>query len=479
MNYLLGIELNGNTLKIAAFKKGGREIELFKLDNIYFSNDGSEALKQLSVWRDQNLPDADSIKAILTVSESALYIKEIEFPKIQKEQLNEAVYWEIPSIAPIPQSESVFDWQVTSEEKDVCKTLVVVGKSTYIENTISMFRDARIEILAIEPSSYAFARIADADFAGNTLLCVVGEFGTDFIMLKGKLPFFTTSVTSNPQSGKGSRIGSVKDLTAEITVGAKKILSYWEEKESLKIGQVLLAGDIVYKYYGLSTAVNLFSQTPTIVVKIKKLKSLKTKGYKDLDLSAYMTSLGAAARHLQKDVLEGINLFPRGEKQKTEKIRNQKKLTNHILTFIYMNIIFLMVIITTIFTLNMWWFSLEKQLGKLNDTFYLHPANSVLSDVNSTNSVIQSVIALANQQDDVGEKLRTISNLTPQTVEITSIILSDSKIEEWTIEGVGDRDSILAFYEKISQDIGASKVSIPYSNLSKIGENEFSISVIW
>ena len=479
MNYLLGVELYGNSLKIAAFKKSRQSLELIKLDQIYFSNDGGESLKQLIAWRDQNLPDLDSIKTVLTVSESNLYIKEIEFPKIPNEQLNEAVYWEIPSVAPIPQSEAVYDWRIVSEEKDILKTLVVVGKNAYIENIISMFRDAGIEVVAIEPSSYAFAGIADADFTGNTLLCVVEEYGTDFIVLKGKLPFFTTSVTSNPQSGKGSRIRSEKDLTTEITAGAKKIIDYWEEKESLSIRQVLLAGDIVYKYYGLSASVNLFSQVPTLVVKSRKVKSLSTKSYKDLELVSYLPSLGAGVRHLQKDVLEGINLFPRGEKQKTENIRNQKNLTAHLFALTYLNIVFLIIIIVSIFTLNMWWFSMEKQLEKLNGAVSAHPANEIVAEINDTNLAIQNVIDLTKRQEDVGEKLKTISKLTPQTIKITSIGLINNKEEEWLIEGIGDRGSILAFYEMISQNVKSSDITMPYSNFNKLTDNEFSISIIW
>ena len=130
MNYFLGAELNGSRLKIAAFKKSGQVLELIKLESLNLSNESNEASKELTNWINRSLTEPTSVKAVLTVSESTLYIKELEFPKIPQEKINEAVYWEIPSIAPVPQSDAVYDWQITSNTKDGSKILVIVGKNS-------------------------------------------------------------------------------------------------------------------------------------------------------------------------------------------------------------------------------------------------------------------------------------------------------------------------------------------------------------
>lgn len=480
MNYYLGIELSGNQLKISAFKKKGSVFELVKLDSFILSNETNEAIRELTTWIDRNLSDQTSVKAVLTISESALYIKELEFPKMEKAKLNEAVYWEIPSVAPIPQSDAVYDWQVISEEKGILSVLVFVGKSSYIQNIIKTFRSAQIDIVVIEPSSYAFARVANAPFNTNTLLCIAEQQGMDFIILKNGIPFFTTSTTGNTQSQKIMRIKSGMDLTNDLVAEGKKIISYWESRESLKIHQVVVAGDLVYKYIGLSTSLNLFPPLPSYIGTYRKIRSFKTGAQTDLELDSYIVSLGAASRHLHKDILEGINLFPPDEKQKTEKIRAQKKVITQLMIFVYANIIVIMFFITSIIFLNIWKRSLEKQQLKLSNSVSTHPASALIEDIKKTNSTIDTAVSLIKRQDDFGARLKTISDLTPQTVKLTSVNYVSNKSSEWTIKGTGDRDSILIYYNKISREAKASGVTMPYSNFNKNStNNEFSISIKW
>lgn len=479
MNYFLGVELNGSQLKLSALKKSGQFYELVKIDSIFLANEESEAVNQLIAWKGENLPNAHSVKVVLTISESVLYIKELEIPKLKLPQLNEAVYWEIPSIAPIAQVEAVYDWRIISEAKDFVDVLAIVGKSIYVENIVSIFHRAMMDVVAIEPSSYAFARISSASFSNNTLLCFAQENGINYIILKKGIPLFNTTTSSNLQGGKGSRIKSAKDLTAELASGVEKVIDYWKGKESLEIQQIIVSGDVAHKYYGLDTPLELFNKTPVVIGKSKKIKHFSTKDYQDSDIVSYLTSLGAAVRFMQNDVYEGINLFPPNEKKKIEKIRRQKKLTTRLLEILAVNLFLFVIIIASVFVLNMWWFSLEKQLDKAQKLSSDHPANEFIKEIENTNVTIQNSILLTKGQIDTGARIRYIADLAPQTVKLRSVSLNHSKSEEWTVNGIGDRDSILAFYEIISQNTEITKVNMPYSNFNKEKDNEFSITLTW
>ncbi len=479
MNYYIGAELNGNLLKIAVFKKTRQVFEIIKLDSINLPNDPDEASKELRFWLNRNLSEPSSIKVVLTVSESILYIKEMEFPKMSPEKLNEAIYWELPSIAPIPQSDAVYDWKKISEQKGSYNIVVLVGKSSYIQNIISIFRNAQMEVVVIEPSSYAFARIANAPFDSNTLLCLVQEQGMDFIILKYGVPFFTTSITGNTQVEKLSKIKTGTDLTNEIVNEGKKIITYWENKENLKINQVVVSGDLVYKYFGLSATLNIFPPITTYIGTIKRIRALKTNEYNDLVLVTHLVSIGAGIRFLQKDVYEGINLFSQEEKLKNEKIRLQKKITSHLMSFVYTNIVILLLLFISILALNLWNYSLEKKFTKLNLNLSSKMSSALIQNVNKINNNIKSVISLTREQEDSGAKLKTISDLVPQTIKLTSVNLSSTKSREWTIEGIGDRNTILAFYKILKEKTDATFISMPYSNFNKETENEFSITLVW
>jgi hypothetical protein len=479
MNYLLGIEYNGSNLKISVLKKSGKYFELVRLDSIFLANEENEAVAQLTAWKGENLPNAGSIKAVLTISESVLYIKELEIPKLKLAQLNEAVYWEIPSIAPISQAESVYDWRIVSEEKDSVNVLAIVGKSLYVENLITIFGKAMIDIIAIEPSAYAYGRICDAPLNNNTLLCFAQENGTNYVILKKGVPLFNTTTTANLQIGRGSRIKTAKDLTAELASGVAKVVDYWKGKESLEIQQIIVSGDVAYKYYGMDASINLFDKIPVVIGKSKKIKYFKSKDYKDLDIVGYLTSLGAAIRFMQKDVYEGINLFPVSEKKKIEKERNQRKFSSRLLELLSVNLILLVLITASIFVLNIWWFSLEKQLDRGQKLSATHPANNFIAETDATNVTIQNSITLTKRQEDIGDKLRMIAGYTPQLIKIKAVNMQNTKGEVWTIDGVGDRASILAFYEMLSQNIKATEISMPYSNFNKEKDNDFSMIIIW
>jgi hypothetical protein len=479
MNYYLGAEINGSQLKLTALKRSGGQYELVKLDKINFVSESDEAVKQLAKWRELSLPDASSVKVVVTVSEAVLYIKEVQLPKIQSEKMDTAIYWEIPSVSPIPQSEAVYDWQIVAENKDNFNALIIVGKSTYIENIISTFRKAQMEVVAIEPSSYAFARSASAPFNYTTLVCLAQEYGTDFIVLKNGVPHFTTSITGSTQNEKLLRINSGTDLTNEISSEAKKIIKYWESKDPSKIEQILFAGDLVYKYFGYSASLNLFPPKSSYICQVKKFKAVNTGNFKDLDLASHIVSLGAAVRHTQKNVLEGVNIFPSVEKKKSEKIQMQKGLTQKMTLFLYANFALLTLVVANIIGLNVWWYSLENELGRLNTKVVTHSANAYLADITKTNRVVKNVVSLMKEQQDTGNKLRIISDNTPTSLTLSSLGFTFTRDRVWRIDGTGDRESILAYYKKFKENLTKSSISMPYSNFNQLTDNEFSISIIW
>lgn len=480
MNYYLGLELKGNQLKIAAFKKVRQSFEIVKLDTLDIPADADEATRVVSFWIGQHLAEATSLKAVLTISESSLYIKELEFPKIHGEKLNEAVYWEIPSVAPIKQNEAVFDWQIISEEKDMQKVLVIVGKSNYIQNIILILRNAQIDVVAIEPSASAFARITNAPFDSTTLICLAEELGTEYIILKNGLPYFTTSTSGNISNHNNKNIKTGADLMSELVYEGKKIMGYWEKRESNSVHQVIVAGDLAYKFFGLTTALNLFPPMPTQIGTVKKVEHLNTGDYQENALVGYLISLGAGMRHMQKDVYQGVNLFPPAEKSKSEKIQTQKKQISNLMNFVYINIVVLAVISVAILASNFWWISLDRQHNSLGETVNSRETNALIDEISSTNTAIQNVTALARRQVDSGARMKTMSGLLPETLRLTQINMTGVRSEEWTIEGLGDRDSVLVYHKLLTQQSGAVEVDLAYSSFNNnTQDNQFIIIVRW
>ena len=97
--------------------------------------------------------------------------------------------------------------------------------------------------------------------------------------------------------------------------------------------------------------------------------------------------------------------------------------------------------------------------------------NNLIEETTDNNRTIDSVIKLLKRQSDVGVKLKTISDLTPQSLRLTSVSLVNSKTGEWRIEGIGDRDSILAFHKNLEENARVKDIAILYSSFEKETEN--------
>jgi Tfp pilus assembly PilM family ATPase len=476
MNYLLGFELTGSNLKITALKKVNKGYQLFKLDKIDLLDEGEKASEQLKEWVSRNLPSLEEVSAILALSESSLYLKEIELPKVKNENIGEMIYWELGNLTPIPPAEAIYDWKIISTASNTQKLLIMIAKNQYIENLLSFFRNAGIKIVAIEPSSIAFARGSKADFGRTTLLSVVRESETDYIVLKSGVPVFSTS-TSVTLKGARRKLG--KKVTQDLAADAKKILDYWEAREDQKIEQVLITGDLAFKYFGLALAINRFAKIPVGVARNKPFKNITISAFPHITLAKYLVPFGAAVRLTQQNIYEGVNLFPKKELEALNKHLSEKRLFSRISTFTYLNIAVLAIFLITFFFFKISQVQLNKKVQQTKQFVANHPANEYLKEVDNANTISQNVIGLSDEQKDEGGRLARISNLTVQNLTFTSVTLNVTDKEEWKIDGIGDRADILAFYEKLEAESGASEITMPYSNLDKASANEFSITIKW
>ncbi len=101
-NYLLGLEWSPGNFKLACLRQEGKKYRLEKLESLPVSPNNPEVAGQvLAQWVNDNLPGAKDIKVVLTLPESAVFLKELELPKTSDKGLSEAVFWEVSSFAPV------------------------------------------------------------------------------------------------------------------------------------------------------------------------------------------------------------------------------------------------------------------------------------------------------------------------------------------------------------------------------------------
>lgn len=478
-NYLLGIEWVGAYLKIACLKKDGKKYRLFKLERLTIpQNKPKEASKVLAQWASDNFPQDSQVGVVLTLPESLIFLKELELPKVQEKGLSEAIFWEISSVAPVSPGEAVVQWKKISEEQKLVHLAAIVAKNQTVQDLLSIVEKTNFRLLAIEPSSLAFSRLVQAKFEKTTLLVVTEDQETNFVVLKNGAPVFSNAVPISLIGMKTKRRRLDQAIASDLAANAKKVIAFWEEKEKGRVEQVIITGGGI-RYYALAKTINNRVHIPVVFGKIKKLSEIETSTQPKATVKRYLIPIGAAVKSLFEDWVHEVNLLPEKERKAFEKERSQKQTVERVLFFSKITFIFLIINLFLLGGIKFWHASLAKEIAQTKQFVDNHPAQELIPAVQFTNKFLSQVDQLMKSQKDTGERLRQIARLTPRDIRFTSLEFTELKQEEWNIAGVGDRDDILAFYEKIKFDSDASQVTMPYSNLQEETEGDFKITIIW
>lgn len=477
--YLIGIEWFNQYLKLVCLEKRGNDYYLYRVDKLTIpSAEFGEISKILSRWIGENSIDKNQSGVVLTLPESLIFLKELELPKVKDRGLSEAIFWEISSAVPFSPNEAVIQWKIISEGQKSVHLSAIVVKNQVVQSLFSAIWGAGLSLLAIEPSSLAFSRLYKGAMSAATLLVVTEDEETNFILLKKNTPIFSTSQTVSLSGMRTKRKKLDKELTSVLASSAKKVISYWETKGEEKIRQVVITG-MGTRYYGLASAINNLIHLPTVFAKVGKFQQINIPAVRKRSLERFLVPLGAAARLTLRDSFEEINLLPQKERQSLISRESQRKTGEKILFFAKITFILLIINLLLFTGLKFWRIRLTKEIGQTKIFVSNHPAQKFTGEVKATNKLLSQVDFLINNQKDTGARLRQISQLTPDTVQFTALTFTNSQKEEWKIAGKGDREAILAFYEKIKSDAGAKEVSMPYSNLQKAKDASFTILIIW
>lgn len=477
MKYFLGIELAGQQLKIAVFIKLKKGYSVYLLDRLVLDKNFDKAKEQILNWKKSKLPKCESAQAVLSLPESSLYLKELTVPNVKEKQIKEAIKWEIVNSNPFTNDDSIIEYEKIESENSKIKILCVCARESSVEEYVSLLESAGINVTFAEPSISSFIRASGGDYEKNTLVMTVEEDETNLSILKKGIPLFTTSISTPLLPQKESKRKLNIGITNDLAEQASKTIKFWEEKGTDKISQVIIAGDIADKYYGLANAVNKITGIPSLMTTIKELSNTSFADGTRVSLLRNIIPIGAFYSFLMDK--SPVNLLPVERKEAIRQNNIRENISNKSFALTIFNLVLFTIIMTLFFSLASWnkyMQNVEKQKKVfLNE----HPAQQYISWVRETNSIAEITEKMIYQQKNIGDRLAKISEMVPSSIVLSSIDFGQLGNEEWKIKGLGDRDNILGFYEKIATDGEVKEVTMPYSNLSKEQGNEFEIKILW
>lgn len=170
-------------------------------------------------------------KVICSLPETKAFLRILTLPVMEKDEVKEAIKWEIEANIPLTLEQVYYDWQILDlnlgQEKGKMSVLVVAVARSGVDQFQAVLESAGLEVLGLETESIAQARslLPEKNEKRTTLIVDIGDRRTSFLIAVGSTPCFTSSVPLSSQM-----------ITDAIS---KSLHVPFEEAESIKIKQGL------------------------------------------------------------------------------------------------------------------------------------------------------------------------------------------------------------------------------------------------
>jgi type IV pilus assembly protein PilM len=144
-------------------------------------------------------------KVICSLPETKAFLRIISLPRMEKEEVKEAIKWEIEANIPLTLDQVYYDWQILDlnvvGEKGKMNVLVVAVARSVVDQFTELLESAGLEVIGLETESIAQARslLPEKNDKNTTLIVDIGDRRTSFLIAIGSTPCFTSSVPLSSQ----------------------------------------------------------------------------------------------------------------------------------------------------------------------------------------------------------------------------------------------------------------------------------------
>lgn len=233
-----GLDLSDLSVKVVQMKDNGKEKEVISYNAVDIPQgsivDGEIEIQENVVRAIKKAvatagpKKIKTKKAICSLPEIKAFLRIISLPEMKKDEVQEAIKWELEANIPMSSDQVYYDWQIIdknlSKEKGKMDVLVVAFSKKVIDQFLETLELAGLEAVGIEIESIAQARSMLQENDGRTSLVVdLGDRRTSLLVIIANIPCFTSSV---PVSGSGMTDAIAKMLGINFEEAEKTKLAY-------------------------------------------------------------------------------------------------------------------------------------------------------------------------------------------------------------------------------------------------------------
>ncbi len=239
---VLAIDVGINAVRVVEVEINGGDARLSRrgaapLNPTYWEDmaAGREALVQ-AIRASMSSAGVTATRAVAGLPRRLVTLKYARLPHAEPEQIRGMVQFEAQQYIPFPLDEVVLDHQIVSDETDdMTSVMIVAARRTLVEEFLSAFDKAGIEISRLSVSALALAEHGGGSTLPLALLDIEsGEM--DMAVVSAGRPLFTRAASL------GLEAGGEADPQRLVSEVVRSLTAYQNEYRAFPLSKVLIAG---------------------------------------------------------------------------------------------------------------------------------------------------------------------------------------------------------------------------------------------
>jgi type IV pilus assembly protein PilM len=456
----------------------------------------------------------------VSLSEEQMYLFTLSVPKTNRENLRDIILFQIEEYIPIKAIDSVFDYNIISEDnQDILVEVIAIASAT-IKSYLSLFEKVGLVPLSFEIEAQAIARaVVSIEETKPVMIVDFGDTRTGVSIFKNGHIFLTTTLliggtdltnmiakdfslsfeeaekmkheygidqTSKAQNIFPSILNEISILRDELN----KQYLYWETHNSAKEGKIdriiLCGGDAnlagLADYLELSMKIKI--ENANVWTNLLDIKNSVPEISFEESLS-YATVVGLSLGGYMSGSQPMINILPHKEK----KLLNREYQKRFLI--VLLNFITLICIVATLLLFPSYFLSglkeklVENKLeifNKENFDFTNDNIDKITSDINLKLEILDKAKLPYQVNDKVLDNILSsrTNGITLSTILFNKKVGSTGKNNSDTVEIRGiaiNRDSLRNFKTTLDNNPNFSEVNLPISDFLEKSNLPFTILI--
>ncbi len=398
-----------------------------------------------NVWKKLGIKE----KAVgIVVPEFSTFIKLLNLPVLEAQELGEAVEWQAHDFLPKKVEDMSMDWKIVQNLEDTYQVLAVALEREILEGYVNAAGEAGLFPMVVETPSLSLVRIGDKNLPGRL---VIYEYFDETIL-----------IIANKRDIIGSSVVATKDV-GEVVKTAVKIIKHYK---TTKVEGILVGG------------IGLDAQLPktlgdTLKLPVGRLKK-NMGGLSEVDIQAYLIPISLQLKEPTEPSDEKtINLLPRVIVEKYRSRRSQVQTWTLMMVVTFMVWSSFLAAIGTYVYLTQQISSHERQnSANLNVISKTEEAIGRIKEANANSNMVLKILGATIHPQAI---LNEINRVKPEGISITSYKMELDRGEVGLKGTAVTRTDLLEFKQKLEEIETFSNVEIPISNFEVESNLRFNL----